>query len=53
VIRERKKYDENDVAAAREYVQALLGFVLYSHHLYTFITSAEVHGEEGAGGHAH
>jgi Family of unknown function (DUF6448) len=49
----KKKYDENDVAAAREYVQAMLGFVLYSHHLYTFITSAEVHGEEGAGGHEH
>ncbi|MGQ9597663.1 MAG: DUF6448 family protein, partial [Thermoproteota archaeon] len=28
---ERKKHDANDVDAAREYVQAMLGFVLYAH----------------------
>ncbi len=49
----KKNYDENDVPSAREYVQALLGFVLYSHHLYTFIKNSEIHGEEAPTGHAH
>jgi len=49
----KKKYDENDVDAAREYVQANLGFVLYSHHLYTNIKGGGEHGEEGMGGHEH
>jgi len=48
----RKSYDENDVDAARAYIQAMLGFVLYSHHLYTNI-KGEGHGEEKAGGHEH
>jgi len=39
----RKSYDENDVDAARAYIQAMLGFVLYSHHLYTNI-KGEGHG---------
>ncbi len=50
---EKKNYDENDVAAAREYVQAMLGFVLYSHHLYAYVTGGGGHGEEGMGGHKH
>jgi len=49
----KKKYDENDVDAAREYVQAMLGFVLYSHHLYTYMKGGVEHGEEGMGGHEH
>jgi len=49
----KKKYDINDVDAAREYVQAMLGFVLYLHHLYTFVKGGEVHGEEGMGEHKH
>lgn len=49
----KKKYDENNVDAAREYVQAMLGFVLYSHHLYTNIASGGKHGEEGMDGHEH
>jgi len=49
----KKKYDENDVDAAREYVQAMLGFVLYSHHLYTNVKGGGEHGEEGMGGHEH
>lgn len=49
-----KDYDENDVAAAREYVRAELGLVLYAHHLYTMIVGGEAHGEEGGGGgHRH
>jgi len=51
---EKKKYDKDDVAAAREYVQAMLGFVLFSHHLYAYIKGGGEHGEkEGEGGHKH
>jgi len=49
----KKNYDENNVDAAREYVQAMLGFVLYAHHLYAFVKGAGAHGEEGMGGHKH
>lgn len=49
----RKSYDVNDVEAAREYVQAMLGFVLYSHHLYETIKGAEPQGAEGRAGHKH
>ena len=49
----KKKYNENNVDAAREYVHAMLGFVLYSHHLYTNVKGGEEHGEEGMGGHEH
>ncbi len=48
----KKKYDENNVDAAREYVQAMLSFVLYSHHLYIDITGGEKH-EEPMSGHEH
>ncbi|MGC9445092.1 MAG: DUF6448 family protein [Candidatus Methanospirareceae archaeon] len=49
----RKKYDENDVGAARAFVQAMLGFVLYSHHLYASVKGGGEHGEEGTGEHEH
>jgi molybdopterin-biosynthesis enzyme MoeA-like protein len=49
----KKKFDMNNVDAARDYVQAELGFVLYSHGLYTAITGKGEHGEEGKGGHEH
>jgi len=49
----KKNYNENNVDAAREYVQANLGFVLYSHHLYTNIAGGGEHGEEGVGEHKH
>lgn len=32
-----KDHDLNDINTAREYVNAMLGFVLYSHHLYKFM----------------
>ena len=35
-----RHYGENDVDAARAYVQAMLGFVVYSHTLYTTATSS-------------
>jgi len=46
-VEAHKGYDENDVPAAREYVQAELGFVLFSHHLYSYVKSGGGHGEEG------
>lgn len=49
----KRKYNVNDVDAAREYVQAMLGFVLYAHHLYTYVKGDETHGEEGMSGHKH
>src|SRR3990170_5477218 len=49
----KKKYDVNDVDDAREYVQAELGFVLFSHHLYATITGGGEHDEEGTKGHEH
>ncbi len=49
----KKNYDVNDVDGAREYVQAELGFVLFSHGLYAAITGKGEHGEEGAKEHEH
>lgn len=51
-VMEKKEYDKDDVAAAREYVHAMLGFVLYSHSVYTLVKDAGGHGEEGKG-HTH
>jgi len=48
----RKDHDEDDVPAAREYVQAMLGFVLFSHHVYAFVKSGGGHGGESMEGHA-
>lgn len=51
---ELKDFDENDVDAAREWVEAMLGLTLYSHGVYTFVTGGEAHGgSEEAGGHKH
>jgi len=49
----KKKYDVNDVDAAREYVQAELGFVLYAHGLYAAITGQGEHGEEKSKNYEH
>lgn len=54
----RQKYDADDVPAAREYVEAMLSFLLYSHGVYKFIKSDTHHsGSDGkkkeAGGHKH
>ena len=49
-----KYYDENDVIAGREYVQAFIGFVVYSHHLYKNIITEEEHGVQNEKcGHKH
>lgn len=39
-----KNYDLNDVDAAREYTEAMLHFVLSSHHLYKYMISSGEHG---------
>ena len=46
-----KDYDEDDVPAAREYIEAMFEFTLYSHHLYEYIVSDIGHGD--IGGHKH
>jgi macrodomain Ter protein organizer (MatP/YcbG family) len=40
----KKRFDENNVEAAREYVQAMLGFVLFAGHLHEYIESGGSHG---------
>ena len=50
----KKNYNENDVKAGREFVQAFIGFVVYSHHLYTNVKANEEHKEsKETGGHKH
>lgn len=49
----KKKYGVNDVDAAREYVEAMLGFILFSHKLYVHITSGEAHENGDGRGHKH
>ncbi len=44
----KKKYDVNDVAAGREYIEAFIGWVVYSHHLYVNVTGGDSHGEHAA-----
>lgn len=51
-VQAAKGYDENDVSAAREYVQAELGFVLFSHHVFSFVKGGGGHGGEGGHDHA-
>ncbi|MEW6035302.1 MAG: DUF6448 family protein [Candidatus Micrarchaeota archaeon] len=48
---EKRDYDADDVRAARAYVDAMLDFLLYSHHTYMKIRGGAAHGE-GKGGHA-
>lgn len=52
-VMEKKNYDVNDVDAARDYVQAMLGFILYAHHLYEYVKSGKVYSEERIDGHVH
>ena len=42
-VQDKRDYDTNDVAAGRSYVQAYIGFVVYTHKLYQYL--------EGGGGH--
>ncbi len=44
-VMDKKKYDVNDVTAGREFIEAFIGWVVYSHHLYMSVTNAAGHGE--------
>ncbi|MBI0584076.1 MAG: hypothetical protein ISF22_07600 [Methanomassiliicoccus sp.] len=49
-VLEKKEYDVNDVDAGREYIQAFIDWVVYSHSLYTSVTDAAAgHGEHNKG----
>ncbi len=53
-----RNYRKGDVDAARAYTSAMLGFELYTHHLYANITGGGEHAEGGeyaekTGGHEH
>lgn len=53
---EKKTYDVNNVAAGREFIEAFIGWVVYSHHLYMSVKGAGGYGEQhektcGCGGH--
>ena len=45
-VMEKKAYDMNDVAAGREFIEAFIGWVVYSHHLYLSVTNAAGDGEQ-------
>jgi len=45
-VMEKKKYDVDDVAAGREFIEAFIGWVVYSHHLYMNVKGGGGHGEE-------
>lgn len=45
----KKAFDENDVEAARGYVQAVLGFLLFVGHLHEYIESGRSHGKGAEG----
>ena len=44
-VMEKKAYDVDDVPAGREFIEAFIGWVVYSHHLYMSVTGAAGHGE--------
>lgn len=51
-VMQKKGYDPDDVAAGRAYIEAFIGWVVYSHHLYTSVTGdGGEHMEKG--GHKH
>ena len=47
----KKKYDENNVAAGRQYVHTFINFVVYSHHLYMYVKGDGKHSEGAMNGH--
>ena len=52
-VMEKARYDVNNVAAGRAYVQAFIGFVVYAHHMYAGITGKGAQGEGKGRGHRH
>ena len=45
-VMEKKKYNVDDVAAGREFIEAFIGWVVYSHHLYMNVKGGGGHGEQ-------
>lgn len=45
---QKKDHDINNVAAAREYVNSMLEFILFSHHLYKFAITGEGHNKDAS-----
>lgn len=43
-VMEKKKYDIDDVPAGREYIEAFIGWVVYSHHLLMSVMGGDHHG---------
>jgi hypothetical protein len=41
-----KNYEVNDVRAGREFVEAYINFVVYSHHIYARVMQGQRGGEE-------
>ncbi len=53
-VHSKKDYDKDNVEAGREFVHAFLGFVVYSHHLYSNIAGGgHEKGPDVEGGHSH
>jgi hypothetical protein len=54
-VMEKKKYDVNDIAAGREFVEAFIKWVVYSHHLYMYVESSGGHNAQDRqkAGHEH
>jgi len=55
-VMEKKAYDVDDLAAGRKFIDAFIGWVVYSHHLYMSVKEAPGHKEKhgktcGCGGH--
>jgi hypothetical protein len=48
-VMKKKTFDADDVAAGREFIEAFIGWVVYSHHLYMSIKGAGGHGEQQGG----
>jgi hypothetical protein len=45
-VMQQRAFDVNDVAAGREYIEAFIGWVVYSHYLYQSVAGAPGHGGE-------
>lgn len=42
-VMETRDYDPDDVAAGREFIEAFIGWVVFSHHLYADVTGGHGH----------
>jgi len=40
-VKRKKEFDIEDVEGGRQYIQAFIGFVVFSHHLYRFVKAED------------